>query len=76
MAAHFNTPPTKSWPKTPACADSTLASGISVMCPAYWFPLAGSAYKIIPDSDFVYGPTSQGFDIDAYVASQPGYLRR
>ena len=54
---------------------TTIASGQTLLIPTYWFPLGGSPYKIIPDSDFVYGPSSQGFDVDAYVASQPGYLR-
>lgn len=35
----------------------------------------GPAFKIIPDSELVYGPNLQGFDTLAYVARQPGYLR-
>lgn len=77
MAAHFNTTPEEILAKNPDLAPSaTIASGISVTVPAYWFPLGGSPYKIIPDSELVYGPTSVGFDIDAYVAEQPGYLKQ
>jgi LasA protease len=77
MAAHFNTTPGEILAKNPGLSPtSTLASGISVTMPAYWFPLGGSAYKIIPDSELVYGPTGVGFDIDAYVAEQPGYLKQ
>ncbi len=77
MAAHFNTTPEEILAKNPHLSPtSTLASGISVTVPAYWFPLAGSAYKIIPDSALVYGPSSIGFDIDAYVKEQPGYLNQ
>jgi LysM repeat protein len=76
MAAHFNTSPAEILAKNPGLAPAaTIVSGISLTIPAYWFPLGGSPYKIIPDSELVYGPTSQGFDIEHYVASQPGYLR-
>lgn len=34
----------------------------------------GSSFKIIPDSELVYGPASIQFDIDAYIQSQGGYL--
>ena len=34
----------------------------------------GSASKVIPDSELVYGPASAQFDISAYVADQGGYL--
>ncbi|MEP7359704.1 MAG: LysM peptidoglycan-binding domain-containing protein [Anaerolineales bacterium] len=77
LAAHFNTTPEEILAKNPGLSStSTLASGISVTVPAYWAPLSGSAYKIIPDSELVYGPSGVGFDIDAYVAAQPGYLKQ
>ena len=60
---------------TAASLTRTLASGQALSIPAYWFPLGGTPYKMIPDSELVYGPTSVGFDIDAYVAAQPGYLK-
>src|SRR5712692_1621848 len=76
LAAHFNTSQDEILARNPGLATtSTLASGISLVMPVYWFPLGGSPYKIIPDSEFVYGPSSKGFDVEAYVASQPGYLR-
>jgi len=34
----------------------------------------GSAFKIIPDSELIYGPASTQFDIDAYLKSRTGYL--
>ncbi len=37
-------------------------------------PNPGSAFKIIPDSELVYGPASVQFDIDAYLQSKGGYL--
>jgi len=36
----------------------------------------GSGFKIIPDSELVYGPAVIGFDIEDFVSSQGGYLQR
>ena len=35
---------------------------------------AGSSFKIIPDSELVYGPASAQFDITAFVQGRNGYL--
>ncbi len=76
LAAHFNTSQDEILAKNPGLAPTaTIPSGSVLHIPVYWFPLGGSPYKIIPDSEFVYGPTSKGFDVSAYIASQPGYLR-
>ena len=37
-------------------------------------PNPGSAFKIIPDSELVYGPVSANFDLDSFVQSKGGYL--
>lgn len=37
-------------------------------------PIPGSGFKIIPDSELVYGPASAQFDLDAYLKSRGGYL--
>lgn len=37
-------------------------------------PIAGSSFKVIPDSELVYGPASVDFDLDAYLKSKGGYL--
>lgn len=34
-----------------------------------------SAFRILPDSRLVRGPGSQGFDISAFIAQQPGFIR-
>jgi LasA protease len=36
----------------------------------------GPSYKIIPDSELVYGPGTADFDIEAFVKEQNGYLYR
>jgi Peptidase family M23. len=43
--------------------------------PIYYKPLWGTAYQIIPDSAFVYGPDLIGFDLRAYVESSPGWYK-
>jgi murein DD-endopeptidase MepM/ murein hydrolase activator NlpD len=37
-------------------------------------PIPGASFKIIPDSELIYGPASIQFDLDAYVKSKGGYL--
>ena len=41
-------------------------------------PISGHApsIKLIPDSEVVYGPSVVKFDLDAFIASRPGYLAR
>ena len=34
----------------------------------------GPSLKLLPDSDFVYGPGSVGFNLEAFVAAYDGYL--
>jgi LysM repeat protein len=34
----------------------------------------GSGFKILPDSDFVYGPGSVGFNLEAFIQAYGGYL--
>lgn len=38
--------------------------------------LTGPSFKIIPDSELVYGPAARGFDVRAAVAPYDGYLLR
>jgi murein DD-endopeptidase MepM/ murein hydrolase activator NlpD len=75
IAAHFNTTGDEILALNPGLSPTrTLASGLALTIPAYWFPLGGTAHKMIPDSELVYGPTTTHFDLDAYLAAQPGYL--
>ncbi len=37
-------------------------------------PNPGSAFKIIPDSELVYGPASAQFDLHSFIQSHAGYL--
>jgi LasA protease len=38
--------------------------------------LTGSSFKIIPDSELVYGPMAKDFDARAFILSYDGYLAR
>jgi murein DD-endopeptidase MepM/ murein hydrolase activator NlpD len=37
-------------------------------------PIPGSSFKLIPNSELVYGPASVPFDLDAYLKNKGGYL--
>ncbi len=54
---------------------TTMPPGMPMKIPIYYQPLWGSSYQILPDSLFVNGPAQVGFDIQAYVDAQPGWLK-
>ncbi|MCK6540652.1 MAG: LysM peptidoglycan-binding domain-containing protein, partial [Anaerolineales bacterium] len=37
-------------------------------------PEPGSSFKIIPDSELIYGPASVDFDVEAFLKEKGGYL--
>jgi len=51
-----------------------LEIGQTLTIPAPDLQPPGPAYKLIPDSELVYGPLSGMFDIDAFIQKQAGYL--
>ncbi len=53
---------------------SVLNIGQSLNVPAPKPVASGSAFKVIPDSELVYGPASAAFDIDSFIQSQKGFL--
>lgn len=54
---------------------TTMPPGMPMRIPIYYAPFWGSPYQIIPDSHFINGPALVGFDTEAFVASQPGWLK-
>lgn len=54
-------------------ADS-LSVGQALTLPVF-AAKAGPYLKLLPDSEMVYGPAYVGFDVEAFVADQRGYLR-
>jgi LasA protease len=76
IAVHFNTTPKEVLLANPGLPPTaTLASGLTLTVPAYYYALGGPIFRIIPDSEFVYGPANKGFDLGPYIQSQPGFLR-
>jgi murein DD-endopeptidase MepM/ murein hydrolase activator NlpD len=76
VAAHFNTTVTEIRDENPdlPSAITTFPPGFPLRIPAYYVPLTGPTFKILPDSEVVYGPTSLGFDIENTIRQFPGYL--
>lgn len=54
---------------------STMPPGFPMKIPIFYRSLWGTPYQIIPDGLFVNGPAQIGFDIKAYVDSQPGWFK-
>lgn len=60
-------------PELPA-ALTTLTPGIQMQIPAYYLPLTGTPFEILPDSELVNGPSAIGFDTREVLLAHPGYL--
>ncbi len=52
-----------------------LEIGMLLNVPAPNLIGVGSGFKVIPDSELVYGPATAYFDIKAFIDSQNGYLK-
>lgn len=78
IAAHFNTSVTEILAENPEVPDgaTTMPSGYILRVPAYYVPLTGSPFVILPDSEAVNGPSAVGFDVRAEVERRPGFLSR
>jgi len=76
VAAHFNTSVTEIRAANPDLprAVTTLPSGYPLQVPAYYTPLTGSPFHILPDSELVYGPSTVDFDLQGYFGRIDGYL--
>lgn len=77
LAIRFNTTIEEIRAANPIIPDTatTMPPGMPMKIPIYYLPLWGSPYNILPDSHFINGPFQVGFDTEAFVASQPGWLR-
>jgi LysM repeat protein len=51
-----------------------LALGTTLKIPPPDPETPGTSFKIVPDSELVFGPASAAFDVKAYVSAQGGYL--
>ena len=43
--------------------------------PIFYLPFWGTTVQVLPDSQFVDGPSAIGFDTGAFVSSHPGWLK-
>lgn len=76
VAAHFNTTVEAILEANPGLPTdlTTLPPGLPLRVPAYYLPLMGTPFKVLPDSEVVYGPSAVGFDVGREVRRRPGFL--
>lgn len=77
LAARFNTSIAEILAANPIVPQSatTLPPGLPMLIPIYYRAFWGSAYAIIPDSQFVNGPAAIDFDTQAFVDAHDGWLK-
>ena len=77
IAKHFNTSLEEVIEANPLVPSkfTTLQAGTALKIPIYYKALWGSQYQILPDSAFILGPESVGFDTVALVNASPGWLK-
>lgn len=54
---------------------TTMPPGFPMKMPIYYKPLWGTAFQIIPDAAFVYGPDLLDFDLEAFIEASPGWFK-
>lgn len=76
IAAHFNTSVAEILDANPGISAgiTTLPAGYPLQIPAYYLPLTGSPFHILPDSEVINGPSAVGFDVRAEITQRPGFL--
>jgi LasA protease len=77
LAVHFNTTVAEIRAANPIIPSdaTTMPPGMPMKIPIYYQPFWSSPYEMIPDSLFVNGPAQVDFDTNAFVNSQPGWLK-
>jgi LasA protease len=77
LAAHFNTTVAEIRAANPQIPvdTTTMPPGMPMKIPIYYLPFWGNPLQILPDSQFVNGPSSIGFETEAFVSSRPGWLK-
>lgn len=76
LASHFNTTVAEIEAANPDLPSpvTTLPQGYLLSIPAYYLPLTGTPFRMIPDSEVPYGPSAVDFDVRQQVLGHPGYL--
>ncbi len=77
LAAHFNTsvPEIREANSQIPADATTMPPGMPMKIPIYYLPFWGTPFRILPDSQFVNGPSAIGFDTGAFVSSHAGWLK-
>jgi murein DD-endopeptidase MepM/ murein hydrolase activator NlpD len=77
LAARFNTTVQQIQAVNPSIPRdaTTMPAGMPMQIPIYYLPFWGTPYQILPDNLFVDGPSTVGFNTQAFVSSQPGWLK-
>jgi murein DD-endopeptidase MepM/ murein hydrolase activator NlpD len=77
LAFRFNTSVEEILAENPIIPESatTLPPGLPMQIPIYYEALWGSQFKILPNCAFINGPAQIGFNVTAFVESQPGWLK-
>jgi len=77
LAAHFNTSEAEIRAANPVIPQdaTTMPPGFPMKIPIYYLALWGTPYQMIPDALFINGPAQSGFDLAAFINSQPGWLK-
>lgn len=76
VAAHFNTSVKEILAENENLPPdlTTLPPGYPLRVPAYYVPLTGPSFHILPDDEIVYGPGAIGVDIERELRTRPGFL--
>lgn len=74
IAAYYNLPASALVAANPTLNPDLLEIGQVLVIPAPHAAAAISDFKILPDSELVYGPASATLDIPAFVSQAGGYL--
>jgi len=75
IAQRYGTTPEELLALNGMSADEFLSVGQEIRVPG-GATLVSPSFKIIPDSELVYGPAARDFDIDAFIAYFDSYLAR
>jgi LasA protease len=54
---------------------TTMPPGMPMKIPIYYLVFWGTLLQILPDSQYVNGPSAAGFDTNAFVSSHPGWFK-
>lgn len=74
IGQHYGVSPAQIAAANKINVNAMLIVGQALIIPLPDTQNVGPDFKILPDSEFVYGPTAPDFDVAGFVTSQHGYL--